>query len=478
MRGEPPVDRKQVDLDKIKNIHLMGVGGAGMSGLALLYHQLGYNVTGCDMGRTSYAEKIEHAGVEVLFGHDVKHLDDCGVDLLAYSSAIPDTSPELCEARARGIPVLQRAELLSLIFDAKKGIGIAGTHGKTTTTSIISYILEQAGMSPTIAVGGELCDTGCNAKIGSGEYMVAELDESDESFEFFHPYYSVVTNIDWDHVNHYPDLKAVVDAFALFLGNTKDGGELFLCADDPGVRKVMEILPDGLKKRVRTFGFDPSYDFYASDISYHCGGGASYTFHAEGKALGTIDLIISGRHNVTDSLAACGVAYRLGVPFEMIRKALRMFHGAKRRLQLRQMCHENILVYDDYGHHPKEMEATLDAVRLMYPDRRIILVFQPHRYTRTQALFNEFAKVLASVQQAVLLPIYPADEKPIEGVSSELIAAAVRKLGGRCMLPKNKIEAADCVMSIVRRDDLVLTEGAGDVCVIGDLVIDRLNRRL
>lgn len=472
------MERKYVDLSKVKNIHLMGIGGAGMSGLALLYHELGYNVTGCDMGRTSYAEKIERQGVKVLYGHDVKHLDDCEVDLLAYSSAIPETSPELCAARAKGIPVLKRAELLSLLFDAKKGIGIAGTHGKTTTTSLISYILEQADMNPTIAVGGELCDTGCNAKIGNGEYMVAELDESDESFEFFHPYFSVVTNVDWDHVNHYPTIDSVVRAFVLFLENNKDGGKLFLCGNDPGVKKVIEFLPPKFKERVLLYGLDESFDFYATDISYHCGGGTSYTLHARGETLGNVDLIISGKHNVYDSLAACGVSYELGIPFKTVQKTLRMFHGAKRRLQLRQMCHDNILVYDDYGHHPKEMEATLAAIRLMYPDRRIIHVFQPHRYTRTQALFSQFAKVLASVDQSVLLPIYAADEQPIEGVSSDLIAKDVEKLGGHCLLPKNKIEAADCVLSVVRPGDLVLTEGAGDVCLVGDIVVDRLNKRL
>ncbi|WP_462362974.1 Mur ligase domain-containing protein, partial [Pyramidobacter porci] len=237
------MSRKKIDLGSIKNIHLMGVGGAGMSGLALLFHELGFNVSGCDMGRTAYVEKLEKAGVKILYGHDVRHLDECGVDLLAYSSAIPASNPELAEARRKEIPVMQRAELLSLLFDSKNGIGVAGTHGKTTTTSLISYILEQADMQPTIAVGGELCDIGCNAKLGMGEYMVAELDESDESFEYFHPLYSVVTNVDWDHVNQYPDLQAVIDAFGRFLCNTKEGGKLFLCGEDAGVKKVIEALP-------------------------------------------------------------------------------------------------------------------------------------------------------------------------------------------------------------------------------------------
>ncbi len=455
----------------------MGVGGAGMSGLALLFHEMGYDVSGCDMGRNSYAEKIEQAGVKVLYGHDVRHLDDCAVDLLAYSSAIPPDNAELKAASERGIPVLQRAELLSLLFDSRLGIGVAGTHGKTTTTSLISYILEQADMNPTIAVGGELCDIGCNARLGTGKYMVAELDESDGSFEFFHPYYSIVTNVDWDHVNHYPDLQSVVDAFVRFLGNTRPGGRMFLCGEDAGVRRVIEKLPSGAKERVSLFGRGPSYDYSASDIDYHCGGGLRYTFTAKGKKQGTVELVVSGEHNVIDSLAACGVAFELGVPFPIVQKAMRKFHGAKRRLQLCAVCPDNILVYDDYGHHPSEMNATLKALRLMYPDRRIVLVFQPHRYTRTQALSDRFAKVLSSVPQSVLLPIYPADEKPIPGVSSALISSEVEKLGGHCVPVENKLKAVEAVLSRVRADDLILTEGAGDVCVVGDLLVQELNRR-
>lgn len=470
------MDRKKVDLNKVRNIHLMGVGGAGMSGLALLFQEQGFNVSGCDMERNSYIEKIEKDGVKVLSGHDVHHLDSCQVDLLVYSSAIPPSNPELQAARSRGIPVLQRAELLSLLFDSKKGIGIAGTHGKTTTTSLISYILEQAGWNPTIAVGGEVSDIGCNAKLGNGDYMVAELDESDGSFEFFHPFYSIVTNVDWDHVNHYPNLNAVVEGFARFLKNVRDDGKIFLCGEDAGIRRTIELLPEPLKAKVHLFGRDPSFDFYAEDIHYHCGGGLDYIFYAKGKEIGKVELVISGEHNVIDSLAACGVAFELGIPFPVVQKTMRMFHGAKRRMQMRALCPHNILVYDDYGHHPREIEATLNAIRRMYPDRRIVLVFQPHRYTRTQALFDRFADVLASVPQAVLLPIYPADEQPIEGVSSELISEAVSVRKGNCVLVPDLKSAAAKVLELVRPGDLVLTQGAGDVCLIGDMVVQKLKK--
>ncbi len=468
--------RTSVDITKVKNIHLMGVGGAGMSAVALLFHELGFNVSGCDTGYDSYAAKIETAGVKVIHGHDVSHLDEYNVELLVYSSAIPASNPELVEARRRGIPIMRRAELLSVLFDYKKGIGVAGAHGKTTTSSLISYVLEQAGMEPTIAVGGELRDTGCNAKLGKGPYMVAELDESDGSFEFFHPLYSVVTNVDWDHVNYYPTLQSVQEAFVRFLMNNKDGGKLFLCGDDDGVKKVIELLPKEFKERVYLFGRDASFDFYATDIQYHCGGGVSYTFHAKGRKMGTVDLITSGEHNVIDSLAACGVAYELGVPFEIVQKTTRMFHGAKRRIQMCAMCSGNILLYDDYGHHPREIEATLNALRLMYPDRRIMIVFQPHRYTRTQALFDRFAQVLSTVPQVVLLPIYAADEQPIPDVSSKLIAEEVEKLGGNCILADDKPDAVAKILEILKEGDLLLTEGAGDVCQIGGMVVEKLNK--
>ena len=258
---------------------------------------------------------------------------------------------------------------------------------------------------------------------------------------------------------------------------TVNGGRMFVCGDDSGVKRVLAQLPQEMKERVALFGRDPSFDYYAADVQFHCGGGLCYTLYAKGRKLGTVELVVSGEHNVIDSLAACGVACELGVPFPIIQKAMRMFHGAKRRLQLRAMCPENILVYDDYGHHPREMEATLNAVRTMYPDRRILLVFQPHRYTRTQALFDRFARVLSSVEQAVLLPIYAADEKPIPGVSSDLISAEVGRLGGQCHPVPNKVDAVEQVLSLVRPDDLILTEGAGDVCVVGDMLVQELNRR-
>lgn len=453
----------------------MGIGGAGMSGLALLFKALGYNVSGCDMGNSSYTERVREAGIDLHLGHDACHLDDLDIDLLAYSSAIPPTNPELSEARRRGIPVVQRAELLSSLFNNRKGIGVAGTHGKTTTTSMISLILDKAGLSPTVAIGGELCDIGCNARLGEGSVMVAELDESDGSFEVFCPSISVVTNVDWDHVNHYPDLNAVIDAFERYLGNTDPGGTEILCGDDAGVRNLMNRMGPQRCRHMVTYGLGESNQIRADKVVHHLGGGASYTLVVNGVEQGEIHLQVSGEHNVLDSLAACAAVASFNVPFNCLACALSQFSGVKRRLQKRGEGGSNVLVYDDYGHHPNEIAATISALGHMYPQRRLVLVFQPHRYSRTAALFDQFAEVLSRAPQVVLLPIYAADEAQVMGVSSEMIQDSINRIHkGSCHLVKDKVDAADCVMSLLEPGDLVLTEGAGDVCVIGDLVLQNL----
>ncbi len=451
-----------------------------MSGLALLFAELGYQVSGCDMGHSSYSEKLTKIDIPVLIGHDPQHLDDFPVDLLTYSSAIPPQNAELLEARRRGIPVLQRAELLSLLFDSRDGIGISGTHGKTTTTSMISTILEQAGMDPTVAIGGELCDFDGNAKIGRGRHMVAELDESDGSFECFHPLYSIVTNVDWDHVNYYPSVESVEEAFSRFLGNTKPGGRKVLCLDDPGVQRILERMTAQERRTVVTYGLNTKATFSASDLEHLPGGGVCYCLHRRGVPVGTLELSVSGEHNVLDSLAACAVAMLLKIPFDQIRQSLRGFRGAKRRLQFKAR-YGDVLLYDDYGHHPREIEATLKALKLMFPQRRTVVIFQPHRYTRTAALFKEFAQVLSQASESVLLPIYGADEDPLEGVSSALICREINKQHkgpNHSYIVQDKQEAVEKVLSLLKPGDLILTEGAGDICLLGDMIIKELNRCL
>jgi UDP-N-acetylmuramate--alanine ligase len=457
-------------LKSLHNVHLMGIGGAGMSGLARLLHEMGFAVSGCDVTSTSYVERVLERGIPVSLGHSAEHLKNYGVELLVYSSAIASTNLELLTAQERGIAVARRAEILSLLFNEKKGIGIAGTHGKTTTSSMIGLILETADFSPTLAIGGELCDIGGNAKLGDGAYMVAELDESDGSFELFHCHIAVVTNVDWDHVDHYPNLDSVKDAFLRFLGHVKPEGVSVLCAEDPG---VTAILPHVKGKRILTYGWGKGWDWGASHVHHIQGGGVSFVVYKNGIPLGDIVLGLSGEHNVLNALAACAVADVLGIPFAVTKKALRVFRGAKRRLQYVGSI-GNVQIYDDYGHHPNEIAATLRAVRNIFPGRRLIAIFQPHRYTRTAAMFGDFAKVLSLADEVFLLPIYPADEEQTEGVSSVLIADAMEPEGHSCHLCQNMKDAQKQVASIVRGGDVVLTIGAGNVCLLGPRILQAL----
>lgn len=465
----------EVNLDGVRHIHLMGIGGAGMSGLALLLKELGYQISGCDMSSGCYTDKVQKAQIDFNIGHSPDHLIKFNPDLLVYSSAIPEENKELLAAFAAGIPVIKRAEMLGAIFDGRYGIGVTGTHGKTTTSSMIGLILSGAGLDPTVAIGGELCDIGCNARLGQGPHMVAELDESDGSFLNFHPTISVITNIDWDHVNYYPTLESVIDAFLAFSKNLNPGGVNVLCGEDPGVQRLMSAMGGGSNKI--TYGWGKKWDWGAMDIEYNRGGGVSFDILKAGRPLGRVSLSVSGDHNVLNSLAACIVADQLSVPFETVRELLNQFTGAKRRLQFKGGT-GTIDVYDDYGHHPREVEATIKAVEHSFPGRKIFVIFQPHRYTRTAAMAGDFAKVLSRADKVVLLPIYSADEKPMKGVSSAMIGDCLVKSGHPCFfMAQSGRDAVDKALSVVDDGDIILTVGAGDVSEIGDMVVKGLEGR-
>lgn len=457
-----------VRLDGIKHIHLLGIGGAGMSGLALLFQAMGYQVTGCDMSQGPYVKKVQATGTQVLQGHDPSHLDLVKADLVAYSSAVSVDNPELVEARRRGIPVLRRAELLSTLFNAREGIGVAGTHGKTTTTSMISLIMEQAGLNPSVAIGGELRELGTNAKLGMGSMMVAELDESDGTFLYFKPRAAVVTNVDWDHVDHYASFEQVLDGFEQFLRGVADDGYAVLCGDDAGVQKLLPRL-EGLT--LYTCGLKDENQYQARDVVYTPGGGMGYTLFKEGRALGRIELALSGQHFLQDSLCACVVALKQGVTFDVVAAALKDFQGAARRLQLKGEKND-VIVYDDYGHHPREVAATLSALKQIAPHRPLRMIFQPHRFSRTQVFGEQFAQVLSSVDHLYLLPIYPAAEKPIPGVTSEALASRILELGGHCTLVEDLAQALDCVRRDLKDGELLITEGAGDVYRLGEAYLE------
>lgn len=459
-----------VDL-KSRRIHLMGIGGAGMSGLAILLDQIGACVSGCDIYNTSYLDGILERKISVEIGHESNHIDKYSPNILVYSSAIPQDHPEILKAWERGITVVRRAEVLSAIFNSRRGVGVTGTHGKTTTSSMISLIAEMADIHPTVAIGGELSDIGTNAKLGSGEFMVAELDESDRSFVYFHPEIAIITNIDWDHRDHYMNFKSVTDAFAEFLSHRKPGGKTVVCAEDSGVSQLAGEydVSDGLI----TYGWGTGWDWGASEVEHNLGGGISYTLNRKGERMGRITLTVSGEHNALNSLAAYAASFEMGLTLENVKNGLLAFHGAKRRLQKKGEA-GGVLIYDDYGHHPSEIYATLTTVRKIFPERRLVAIFQPHRFSRTAALYKEFADVLSLADKTFILPVYDSDEMPIDGVSSQLIIDAASKGCSRCELSENFELVVNSVCGEAREGDLILTIGAGSVGTLGKIIYERM----
>lgn len=470
-------DTAFIDIQNVKHVHFMGVGGAGMSGLALLLKAMDFEVSGCDMVDTFYLKRVRSSGIEIMMGHHKKHLDLFAPDLIIHTSAIAQDHPELIEARKRGITVARRAEILSLLFNARKGVGVAGTHGKTTTSSMISLIAERAGITPTVAIGGELCDIGCNAKLGRGEYMVAELDESDGSFQLFSPDIAVITNIDWDHIDHYPSYENVFEAFVHFADGRKSGGPLIVCGEDMGGRRLLEEKKAS-GERILSYGWGHEWDWGASNVRHALGGGVVFTVTRSGKEIGEICLKVSGEHNVLNSLAALAASHEMGISFDVAAEALSSFTGAKRRLQFVGEAGD-VIIYDDYGHHPREIRATLDAIGKIFPGREQHVIFQPHRYTRTEALFKDFADALSSAKHVYLLPIYSADEQPIAGVSSFIIADELSGNGREdAVVCGDFQEATMLVCENASPGDLILTIGAGDVELIGRQILREFERRI
>lgn len=460
------------DMDlRTKKVHLMGIGGAGMSGLAILLDQIGAKVSGCDIIRTSYIKRLEERNIPIDIGHSPDHIDRYAPDILVYSSAIPNDHAEILKAWQQDIVVARRAQVLSMIFNARRGVGVAGTHGKTTTSSMLSLIAEIGGVDPTVAIGGEIADIGTNAKLGSGEFMVAELDESDRSFVYFHPEIAIITNVDWDHRDHYMTFKSVTDAFAEFLSNRKPEGLNIVCAEDEGVSTLCREY--NVSNPV-TYGWGTGWDWGATDVLHTEGGGVSYVLNHKGEDLAKIVLKLSGEHNVLNSLAAIAAAHEMGISLENAKKALSVFNGAKRRLQKVGIV-GNTLIYDDYGHHPNEIRATLTTLRKIFPGRRLVAVFQPHRFSRTAALYKEFAEVLLLADMAFILPVYGSDEMPIEGVSSKLIFDAVSNDNRKhYKLPVDFDALTESLCSESCDGDIILTIGAGSVGTLGRKIYDTL----
>ena len=462
-------------LGTTRRVHFVGIGGIGMSGIAELLANLGYGVSGSDAKRSETTARLEtRLGVTVYEGHSAGNVGDA--DVVVVSSAVRATNPEIVEAHRRGVPVIPRAEMLAELMRLRFSIAIAGSHGKTTTTSMIALVLERAGLDPTAVIGGRLSVFGSNAKLGRGDYLVAEADESDRSFLMLWPSIAVITNIDHEHMESYGGFADLQEAFTQFANKVPFYGCVVACVDDPN---LVPILPR-ITRRVVTYGFDrTNAHVIGSEVELGAFGGRCVVSRRgpEGDdVLGTLELSVPGRHNLQNALAVVAVAERLGLDFDRVSQALRGFHGAERRFE-RHGEFAGVLVVDDYGHHPTEIAAVLAAARATL-NRRIVVVFQPHRYSRTQRLFDAFGPALSDADEVVLTEIYPAGEEPISGITAEALAAAIRARTGR---PVHLIRALDdvvpAVLKIVRPGDAVITLGAGSIGTLPKRLVEGLKKK-
>lgn len=444
---------------KIRRIHMVGIGGAGMSGIAEVLLNQGYEVSGSDMSDSAVVRHLRELGAHVAVGHAAENVGD--VQVLVKSTAISDENPELAEARRRNIAIIPRAEMLAELMRLRQGIAIAGTHGKTTTTSLTASIFDTAGLDPTVIIGGRLNAYGTNAHLGHGEYLIAEADESDGSFLCLLPIINVVTNVDEDHLDHYKTRAGIDDAFVEFMNNVPFYGLNIVCGDDPGVRALLARV----KRPVLTYGF--AEDNVLRAVPLECGVRNNFEVWRNGVKLGQVSLPQPGRHNMLNALAAIGAAMEVDISFEKCAEGLNGFGGVGRRFEFKGEK-GGVTVVDDYGHHPAEIAATLATARQVFPGRRIVAAFQPHRFSRTQAHFGEFCKVFDDVDQLLLTEIYAASEKPIPGVSGQSLAQGIRQVSTtpvEYFQTLNDLAAA--LHDILKDGDVLLTLGAGSITRLG-----------
>lgn len=453
---------------KVKHIHFVGIGGAGMSGIAEVFANLGYQVSGSDLMNSPVIQHLSNLGVKVYVGHESRQIT--GADAVVTSTAVKPDNPEVIAAKEKNIPVVPRALMLAELLRLRRGIAIAGAHGKTTTTSLIASILAAADLDPTFVIGGKLQAAGCHAKLGRGEFIVVEADESDASFLYLQPVLTVVTNIDADHMETYGhDFSRLKQAFVEFVQHLPFYGMAVLCMDDPNVR---EVMPD-ITKPITTYGLSEDAQVRAVDIQNN-GGQMKFTAIVGVNGFARrldVTLNLPGLHNIQNALAAIAVANEIGVPDAAIVKALSEFKGVERRFQqygeIKLSAQKSFVLVDDYGHHPAEMEATMKAARGAFPDRRLVVAFQPHRYTRTRDVFEDFAKVLSQVDVLLLTEVYSAEEDPIVAADSKSLARAIRVQG---KVEPIYIEEVDdlsaAILSVVRDGDVVLVMGAGSIASV------------
>jgi UDP-N-acetylmuramate--alanine ligase len=442
----------------LSRLHFVGIGGTGMSGIAEVLIDAGFRVSGCDLARSETTERLERLGARVWEGHSPDHLDE--VDLVVTSSAVADGNPEVAAARGRGITVVRRAEMLAELMRLKYGVAVAGTHGKTTTTSLVGAVLTEAGLDPTVIVGGRVRALGTGARLGKSDYLVVEADEFDRSFLRLHPVVAVITSIDRDHLDTYPDLEAIQRAFSEFANRVPFFGRVILCLDDPNIQT---ILPELRNRRVVTYGLSPQAELTAFGLEPTAAGSRFRVRSSQHGVLGTVELPMPGEHNVRNALAAIAVGQAMQLDFVRIAAALAGFEGVHRRFE-RLGRWRGAEVIDDYAHHPTEVTATLRAARQAYPRARVHAVFQPHLYSRTRDLAAEFGRSLLAADRALVTAIYPSRESPIPGVEADLVVEAARASGHRRVeLCADWTEAPERLADGVAEGDVVLTLGAGDI---------------
>ncbi len=444
----------------IKHIYFVGIGGAGMSGIAEVLLNLGYKVSGSDLNLTDTTERLQRLGATIYHGHSEKHITD--VDVVVTSSAIKSDNPESRAARSKAIPVIPRAEMLAELMRLKYGIAVAGAHGKTTTTSLIAVVLDKGGISPTVVIGGKLNTTNTNTILGTGDFLVAEADESDGSFLKLSPTIAVITNIDAEHLEYYQSITDIKRTFLQFANKVPFYGLTILCLDN---EHVQGLIPQ-LEKRYLTYGLTPQADLQAREVAVK---GLSTTFKVcyHNEEIGTIELKMPGTHNVYNALAAIATALELDLKFPVIKEALETFEGVQRRFQVKGEFNKITLV-DDYGHHPTEIKATLSAAKSIW-ERRLVVIFQPHRYTRTRDLFKDFLSAFNQADLLLITDIYPAGEDPLPGITAENLFHGIKEHGHKHVFyHSQREEVLDHLLKLLKPGDVVITLGAGNIWELGE----------
>ncbi len=456
---------------RYQHIHFVGIGGIGMSGIAELLLNLGYRISGSDVRASDITRRLESRGARISIGHDPAHVE--GADVVVLSSAIREDNPEVVAARKRGnVPVIRRAEMLAELMRLKYSVLVAGAHGKTTTTSMVATVLARGGLDPTVIIGGKLNAWGTNAKLGSGDFVVAEADESDGTFLLLSPTIAVVTNIDLEHVDFYRDLDHIRETFLEFVNKVPFYGQAILCLED---ENIQHLLPR-VEKRFVTYGFSSQADFQARDVRVDGPRTLYRAFHRD-RELGQVVLPIPGRHNVLNSLAAVAAGVELELGWEAIQRGLEDMTGVQRRFHVKGEA-AGVLILDDYGHHPTEIRAVLSALSESYPDRRKVVAFQPHRYSRTRGLMDQFAKCFYQSDVLLVTEIYGAGEAPLEGVTGKRLAEEVARYGHHDITYCETLDGmTEALLQRVQPGDVVVTLGAGNIWQVGEALLERLTAR-